>query len=613
MNKRQKLVQQQFLNNETAVIKRLNQVYNQSLNDINDKIKNLTFSINGLQQQYDWMDDNDPDKAKVKSMIQSKIYQKQYQEQLQSQVDGILKQMQTSQFVTVSAYLDECYNDGFVGAIFDQHGQGVPITTPINQEAMVRAVQLDSKISRGLYTRLGEDVDLLKKKITAQVSRSVATNMTYAQTAKALAGQARIGYNNAIRIARTEGHRIQTTATMDAMTAAKDRGANIVKQWDSTLDARTRTSHAVLDGEIRELNKPFSNGLDFPGDPDGAAAEVINCRCALLQRAKWALNESTDKKTGEVTYSEEGGFTKFNNFTKQVETFDSPEDYGEFKKAFFSKSNKQYMSYVEQMQDKYGTKDFAKVLDNMSEQEYKHYSALLVKNPLYNKANLQNNKANLQKVLTNSENSDKMSSEWVNDLKPRGQVKDKIPEDELYSFVANELHVSVDTAMGYVDSVMAFTDAGSGIYSEVRRYQRNDALQFMSQEEAKEISNSIETYIKKAPRWNGGTTYRGVSVSDDELSAFKQGAKLSMGGTSSWSGTESVSKDFAQRNVSYERPNSVMYHCDTQSKGTGIRHLSVYELEDEVLCSKESKYKVVRTEQGVDHITHVYLEEDDEP
>lgn len=383
MNKRQKLVQQQFLNNEEAVIKRLNQVYSQSLSDINDKIKNLTFTIDKLQREYDWMDTNDPERARVKSMIQSKIYQKSYQEQLQTQVEGILKQMQTQSYLTVSDYLDECYTDGFIGSFFDAHGQGVPIVTPINQESMVRAVQLESKISKGLYTRMGEDVNLLKKKITAQVSRSIATGMTFSETAKQLENYTRIGYNNSIRIARTEGHRIQTTAAMDAMEAAKEKGADVVKQWDATLDGATRESHVAVDGEIRELDKSFSNGLDYPGDPAGGAAEVVNCRCALLQRARWAV--------GDV-------FTKFNNFTKQVETFDSPDDYDEFKKSFFSTENKRYMNYVQQMQDKYGTKDFANLLDRMTDQEYKHYSKLLASNPIYNK------KAPVEPVFTSAVN-----------------------------------------------------------------------------------------------------------------------------------------------------------------------------------------------------------------
>ena len=373
MNLRQKLVQKQFLNDEEAIIRRLDAVYKKSLTDVEGKLKKLTFSIDNLQRQYDWMDDDDPEKVKIKSMIQSKIYQKNFQEQLKAQLDGILDRMQTSQFVSVSDYLDECYSDAFIGTIFDAHGQGVPIVTPIDQEAMVRAVQLESKISKGLYTRLGEDVDLLKRKITAQVSRSIASGLTYAQTAKAVEGYTRIGYNRAVRIARTEGHRIQTTATMDAMEAAKDRGADVVKQWDATLDDRTRESHVAVDGEIRELKKPFSNGLMYPGDPSGGAAEVVNCRCALLQRARWAVE------------GEDRSFTKFNGFTKQVESFDSPETYAEFKKAYFHPDNTSFMGYVERMQDKYGTRDWKVILEKMSEAEYNQYSKLLAKNPVYNK------------------------------------------------------------------------------------------------------------------------------------------------------------------------------------------------------------------------------------
>ena len=291
MNNRQKLVQKRFLNNEEAVIKRLEQVYDQTLKDIQGKIQNLSFSINNLQQKYDWMDPDDPQRAQIKSMIQSKIYQKKYQEQLEKQVAGILKQMQTSQFATVSDYLDTCYTDGFIGTIFDAHGQGVPIIAPINQKAMIRSVQLESKISKGLYTKLGKDLNLLKSRIMADVSRGISSGMSYAQVAKQLENQSKIGFNRAVRIARTEGHRIQCTATMDAMEVAKERGADVLKQWDSTLDARTRDSHAKVDGEIRELNKPFSNGLMFAGDPSGRAEEVINCRCAVLQRAKWALDD----------------------------------------------------------------------------------------------------------------------------------------------------------------------------------------------------------------------------------------------------------------------------------------------------------------------------------
>ena len=353
MNQRQKLVQQQFLNNEQEVIKRLNQHYSEALTDINAKIEKL-------MKRFDPVTGDLP---------QSVIYQVKYQEMLKAQVEGILKELQTNQFLTVSDYLDLCYEDAFVGSLFDLHGQDIPLAMPLDQTKVVRAVQLESKISKGLYTRLGEDVGVLKTLITSQVSRSIASGVSYAQTAKQLTTKTRIGYNNAIRIARTEGHRIQCTAADDAAQLAKERGADVVKMWDATLDGKTRPSHRKVDGEIRELDEPFSNGLMFPGDPDGSAKEVINCRCAYLQRARWALD---------------GEFTKWNNFSGQLETFDSPQAYQDFKKGFFSDENTKYMNYVQQMQDKYGTKDFRTVLDRMTDREYRHYSSLLNNNPLYN-------------------------------------------------------------------------------------------------------------------------------------------------------------------------------------------------------------------------------------
>lgn len=272
MNKRQKLVQQQFLDNEEAVIRKLKNNYHHALNDINRKIEQL-------------MSRQDAD-------MQHVIYQVEYQKALKKQIEGILDTMQTEQFDSVAEYITKCYEEGFIGTMYDLHGQGIPLCFPIDQEAITRAVQLDSKLSQGLYTRLGEDVAVMKKKVAAQVSRGISTGMTFSEVANQLERIANIGYNNAIRIARTEGHRVQAQSAMDACAKAAERGADVLKQWDGTLDRRTRPSHRKVDGELRELDEPFSNGLMFPGDPDGKAKEVINCRCALLQRARWALDEA---------------------------------------------------------------------------------------------------------------------------------------------------------------------------------------------------------------------------------------------------------------------------------------------------------------------------------
>lgn len=368
MNKRQKLVQEAFLNNEEAVIKRLKVVYSQSLKDITKKAEDLQNSINSLTMATLQGEIDEEAKKQIQSMIQSKIYQKQYQDALKKQIGSILDNMQVEEFKTVAEYLEKCYEEGFIGTMYDLHGQGIPLILPLDQEAIVRAVQIDSKISKGLYSRLGEDVELLKKKIISHVSRGISTGMSFQQVAQQLAAYTNIGFNNAVRIARTEGHRIQIQSTMDTCYKAKEKGADVVKQWDSTLDKRTRKSHQKVDGEIRELDEPFSNGLMFPGDPACGAAEVVNCRCALLQRARWALDDE---------------FTKRDSFTGELREFNNPKDYDEFKKWYFSKENLRYTNYVEVLEKRYETSNLKTLLSKMTDGEYNHFRKLESESPMW--------------------------------------------------------------------------------------------------------------------------------------------------------------------------------------------------------------------------------------
>lgn len=292
MNKRQKETQQVFLDNEKEVLKKVEANYQDALDEINSKIELL------LSRQ-------DAD-------MQHVIYQVEYQKALKTQVQAILEQLQTNEFETVSEYLAKSYEDGFIGTMYDLQGQGIPLVFPIDQKAVVDAIQADTNLSEDLYTAMGKDITELKKKITGEISRGLSSGQMYSEIARNIAGWARIPKNNAMRIARTESHRIQCKATMDACHKAKTKGADIVRQWDASLDGKTRDSHRQIDGEIRELDEPFSNGLMYPGDPSGAAKEVINCRCALLQRARWALgNDYTKWSPDEPVVIDDDGTTQF--------------------------------------------------------------------------------------------------------------------------------------------------------------------------------------------------------------------------------------------------------------------------------------------------------------
>ena len=307
MNKRQKQVIQSQLNDERATLNKLKGIYKKALDDVNDRLAALK------------------GRAETEN-LQSVIYQIQYQEALKKQINGILDTLNGDQFSTISEYLAKSYESGFVGAMYDIHGQGVPLIFPIDQDQAVQAVTLDTKLSKPLYNKLGEDVNLLKKRVANNISRGIAQGQSYSDIAKNIAvgmvgNYARMNGGalyNAMRITRTEAHRISQQAAYDALKKAKDNGADVVKQWDATLDKRTRPSHARVDGEIRELDEPFSNGLMKPGDPNGRAAEVINCRCQLLQRAKCALDaDELDELKDRAAYFGLDKTANFEEFRKK--------------------------------------------------------------------------------------------------------------------------------------------------------------------------------------------------------------------------------------------------------------------------------------------------------
>lgn len=126
-------------------------------------------------------------------------------------------------------------------------------------------------------------------------------------------------------IARTFGEKNRASAIRNArtmMTAAENAGRqygferankiglDVSQQWVATLDNRTRHSHRLLDGEIRKVGEKFSNGVRYPGDPNGEPQEVYNCRCCLIGAFDYLDNDLSDlskrhtKNLGNMSYSD---------------------------------------------------------------------------------------------------------------------------------------------------------------------------------------------------------------------------------------------------------------------------------------------------------------------
>ena len=327
MNKREKEVFQYQLDSEKAVLEELEKQYRVALRDIKEKVQIFESDVYLIESAIRQSDMDATARAAALSVRQSKIYQKKYQEALQKQLEGILDKLQSDEYSTLQKYLHSSYEDAFLGTMYDIHGQGIPLVMPIDQSAAVKAIMTDSQISGGLYASLGVDVKGLKKAISQEITRGIATGMEINEIARNISNVSNAPLSRAKTIARTESHRIQQASTMDAQIKSKDKGADVVKQWDSTLDGATRPVHRHLDGQIREIDEPFEAGgkkAMYPGD-FGDPAEDCNCRCVSLTRARWALDEDELQ-----TLKDRAKFFGL----------DKTEDFNDFKKKYLKASEK---------------------------------------------------------------------------------------------------------------------------------------------------------------------------------------------------------------------------------------------------------------------------------
>ena len=114
---------------------------------------------------------------------------------------------------------------------------------------------------------LATDLADVKRVILAGVEK----NLTTSQIAKNVR-QFYVDNNTykAMRVARTE---VNHAAGAGQREAARQSGVVKTHGWLTSRDDRVRDSHAAMDGETVDFDKPYSDGSMYPGEKD------INCRC----------------------------------------------------------------------------------------------------------------------------------------------------------------------------------------------------------------------------------------------------------------------------------------------------------------------------------------------
>lgn len=175
----------------------------------------------------------------------------------------------------------------------------------------------------------GIDLSYGKSQITKSVTSSILQGLSVGKMADDLQRRIRdMNRVSAIRAARTATTAAQNAGRMDSYHAAQKMGIKMRKEWLATLDGRTRHTHAMLDGQKADVDKPFKvdgREIRFPGDPQAAADLVYNCRCTLIAAVdnvdtSSAKRRAIDPKTGESVVIDDTSYSEWAGWKQDVKS-----------------------------------------------------------------------------------------------------------------------------------------------------------------------------------------------------------------------------------------------------------------------------------------------------
>lgn len=180
--------------------------------------------------------------------------------------------------------------------------------TLYNREAIAELLKETTPVFTKMAYLGQKDLTTIQSDLRRQLTIGILKGATIKDIADKIDKVTDKNNHGSVRIARTECGRIQNSGRMKAFEHGAEKGLKLEKEWLSTIDKRTRASHRHLQGETVPLDAKFSNGLEYPNDPAGSAAQTINCRCTIVTEfvgiKKGAAELELDKKLKDMSYEE---------------------------------------------------------------------------------------------------------------------------------------------------------------------------------------------------------------------------------------------------------------------------------------------------------------------
>lgn len=240
----------------------------------------------------------------------SQIMTGKHWEQMRDQLTEDLVNADQLAASVIRGYMPEVYalNHNYGTYQIEHDSQMSTSYTLYNREAVERLLRDDPDLLPQPRVNIPKDERWNKKQINSSVIQGILQGDSMDKIARRMQNVCAMDQRAAIRNARTAVTGAENAGKLDSMKRAQGLGVELKKLWLATRDGRTRDSHVLLDGELREVDEKFSNGCMYPGDPQGAPAEVYNCRCGMRSKVAGADPYSPDlsrnERLGGMSYDE---------------------------------------------------------------------------------------------------------------------------------------------------------------------------------------------------------------------------------------------------------------------------------------------------------------------
>lgn len=295
-----------------ALRRRIVKVYEQAYKDIEKKLASFTKRHEATAEMY---------RAKVKAgeitqtdynaWMRGQVFQGEQWKARLKDIDATLYKADTvaTQMVNESRYDVFAANANYIG--YDiEHNAGINSGfTLYDRKTVTKLVKDNPGI---LPPRKEPGRDKSYKWYNGKVDRALSQGIIHGESIRDIAK--RIGKDTGeasatamLRNAHTAHTAAENAGRLEGMKQAEDLGIKLKKQWMATLDSHTRDTHADLDGQTVDIDKPFTvEGMEimYPGDPNCEWPELVwNCRCTMVEvdpEFPDEMIERRDNETGDI-------------------------------------------------------------------------------------------------------------------------------------------------------------------------------------------------------------------------------------------------------------------------------------------------------------------------